>query len=98
VPRQVWSDITATAHHFEQAFSDDGGKTWETNFKELSGTHWEPALKPLPYAAACAINSSILSIRAKPHTQTPAMSTRCFDAQRDSIARLHRSIRTTHKG
>jgi len=31
--RQVWSDITATSHHFEQAFSDDGGKTWETNFK-----------------------------------------------------------------
>jgi hypothetical protein len=31
--RQVWSDITATSHHFEQAFSDDGGKTWETNFR-----------------------------------------------------------------
>lgn len=31
--RQVWSEITPTSHHFEQAFSDDGGKTWETNFK-----------------------------------------------------------------
>jgi hypothetical protein len=31
--RQVWSDITPTSHHFEQSFSDDGGKTWETNFK-----------------------------------------------------------------
>jgi hypothetical protein len=31
--RQVWSDITPTAHHFEQSFSDDGGKTWEPNFK-----------------------------------------------------------------
>ena len=30
--RQVWSDITPTSHHFEQAFSDDGGKTWEPNF------------------------------------------------------------------
>ncbi len=30
--RQVYSDITATAHHFEQAFSDDGGKTWEPNW------------------------------------------------------------------
>lgn len=30
--RQVWSDITPTTHHFEQAFSSDGGKTWETNF------------------------------------------------------------------
>jgi len=26
------SDITPTSCHFEQAFSDDGGRTWETNF------------------------------------------------------------------
>lgn len=31
--RQVWSDITPTSHHFEQAFSDDGGKTWKPNFR-----------------------------------------------------------------
>jgi len=31
--RQVWTDITPTTHRFEQAFSDDGGKTWEVNFK-----------------------------------------------------------------
>jgi hypothetical protein len=30
--RHVFSDITADSHHFEQAFSDDGGKIWETNF------------------------------------------------------------------
>jgi len=30
--RMVWSDITATSHHVEQSFSDDGGKTWEPNF------------------------------------------------------------------
>jgi len=30
--RDVWSDITPNSHHFEQAFSDDGGKTWEPNF------------------------------------------------------------------
>jgi hypothetical protein len=30
--RVIWSDITPGTHHFEQAFSDDGGKTWETNF------------------------------------------------------------------
>jgi hypothetical protein len=30
--RFVWSDITPNSHHVEQAFSDDGGKTWETNF------------------------------------------------------------------
>ena len=30
--RIVWSDITPDSHHFEQAFSNDGGKTWEPNF------------------------------------------------------------------
>jgi hypothetical protein len=30
--RAIWSDITQDSHKFEQAFSDDGGKTWETNF------------------------------------------------------------------
>ena len=30
--RNVWSDITANRCHFEQAFSNDGGRTWETNW------------------------------------------------------------------
>jgi hypothetical protein len=30
--RGVWSDITSNSHHFEQSFSDDGGRTWEPNF------------------------------------------------------------------
>jgi hypothetical protein len=30
--RFIFSDITANAFHFEQAFSDDGGKTWEVNW------------------------------------------------------------------
>jgi hypothetical protein len=30
--RYVWQDLSPSSTHFEQAFSADGGKTWETNW------------------------------------------------------------------
>jgi hypothetical protein len=29
--RIIWSEIKPDSHRFEEAYSDDGGKTWETN-------------------------------------------------------------------
>jgi hypothetical protein len=42
--RAVWSDITATGHHFEQFYSFDGGRTWAPNFiATLTRTNEAPA-------------------------------------------------------
>ena len=30
--RFIWSNITPNSAHFEQSYSDDGGKTWELNW------------------------------------------------------------------
>lgn len=30
--RTIWSEIAENSFHWEQAFSTDGGKTWETNW------------------------------------------------------------------
>jgi hypothetical protein len=30
--RFTWSNTTSAAPHFEQAYSDDGGRTWEVNW------------------------------------------------------------------
>jgi hypothetical protein len=30
--RFVWTNLTTSTPHFEQSFSDDGGKTWEVNW------------------------------------------------------------------
>jgi hypothetical protein len=30
--RYVWTNLTTSSPHFEQSFSDDGGKSWEVNW------------------------------------------------------------------
>ncbi len=32
--RFIWSKITPTSCHWEQAFLGDGGETWETNWEQ----------------------------------------------------------------
>jgi hypothetical protein len=52
--RQVWSSIAEDSHRFEQSFSDDGGKTWETNFiaelkreKDVAGVRMRNTAAPV---------------------------------------------------
>ncbi len=46
--REVFSDITPNSHHFEQAFSEDMGKTWEPNLiVDLTRTDAEPTTESL---------------------------------------------------
>ncbi len=49
--RGVWSEIKTTTHRFEQSYSDDGGKTWETNFiAEKTLESPEPKILATPVA------------------------------------------------
>ena len=41
--RYVWTNTTTKAPHFEQQYSDDGGKTWETNWITEQTKVSEPA-------------------------------------------------------
>src|SRR5213592_2354080 len=46
--REIFSDITPNSHHFEQAFSEDQGKTWEPNIiVDLTRTAVDPAADSL---------------------------------------------------
>jgi hypothetical protein len=40
--RNVWSDMTVDSGRFEQAFSEDGGKTWEVNWIAVDTRVIEP--------------------------------------------------------
>jgi len=45
--RFVISDITPDSCRFEQAFSDDGGKTWEVNWVAVDTRVKDPTVQPL---------------------------------------------------
>jgi hypothetical protein len=46
--REIFSDITPNSYHFEQAFSEDLGKTWEPNLiVDLTRTAAEPTAESL---------------------------------------------------
>jgi hypothetical protein len=49
--RQIYSDIASDSYHFEQAFSDDGGRTWEPNWvATLTRESATPMISKVPTA------------------------------------------------
>jgi hypothetical protein len=51
--RGIWSEIKAKTHRFEQAYSDDGGKTWEINFiAEKTLENPEPIILSAPVTSS----------------------------------------------
>jgi hypothetical protein len=84
--RFVWSRITATSAHFEQAFSADGGRTWDVN--------WISDMVRIPDGVAAAA----LAARARGAAPPPASAG--HDGQHDFDPLLgswkYRLMRRTH--
>ena len=67
--RYVWSRITANSAHFEQAFSEDGGKSWDVN--------WISDMVRIPDASA----TESRAVQAQPASATSAGAVQ--DGQQD---------------
>jgi hypothetical protein len=79
--RYIWSNITATSVHFEQAFSDDGGKTWGVNW--ISDMTREAETSGNISAAAGAQAAGTASLAADgQHDFDPLLGTWKFDLRR----------------
>jgi hypothetical protein len=55
--RFIWSKTTSGSPHFEQSFSEDGGKTWEVNWITDQTRVDGAAIRVLPAPAAAAAGS-----------------------------------------
>jgi len=71
--RYVWSRITANSVHFEQAFSDDGGKTWDLNW--ISDMVREPEASANSTAAMEARQLGVPTARDGQHDFDPLLGT-----------------------
>jgi hypothetical protein len=79
--RYVWSKITATSVHFEQAFSEDGGKTWDVNW--ISDMTREPEGGTDGSAAAGAGPAGAVSqTQDRQHDFAPLVGSWKFDLRR----------------
>jgi hypothetical protein len=81
--RYVWSKITANSVHFEQALSNDGGKTWDVNW--TSDMVRAPETSANTSAATEARPASTASpAQDRPHDFDPLLGSWKFHLQRRS--------------
>jgi len=71
--RYVWSKVTANSVHFEQAFSDDGGKIWDVNW--ISDMVREPEASANSTAAMQARPVDIATAQDGQHDFDPLLGT-----------------------
>jgi hypothetical protein len=89
--RMVWTVISPTEHHVEQAFSADGGKTWEPNFiADLAATRETPKV-PRHFAAAAQhdfdwqLGHWTIHMRRMLHPLSAAESWTTYDGRVDAM-------------
>jgi hypothetical protein len=75
--RYVWSQITPNSAHFEQSFSDDGGKTWEVNWITDQTRVDEDSLKvhPAPSTPDSGVATTASAERDGQHDFDPLIGT-----------------------
>src|ERR1700678_1119872 len=66
--RYAWSAITPNSAHFEQSFSDDGGKTWEVNWiSDQTRTSDQPAKASAATQSDSAASQATAADQDGPH-------------------------------
>jgi hypothetical protein len=78
--RYVWSNTTADSAHFEQAFSDDGGKSWDLNWiSDMVRVAGEPNNDGAAAAGSPAKTGSVPTTGSMPTTGFAHDGQRDFD-------------------
>jgi hypothetical protein len=92
--RFLWSRVTTPAPRWEQAFSEDGGRTWETNWVMDMERDGGITTREFRSSSSLATRRSRASARASPASSTPISPRRSSTWASSSSARASSGERT----